>query len=433
MQENNSVTNVSSTATLEKPTRYRWVLPFLLLVIGTVSYCDRLNVAVLIADPSFLKEMGIQGDSLKAGLLMSIFTIGYGVSSFLFSSLGDIFGPRKIMGLAILLWSMSMFVGPLAGSFVVLAFTRVILGVGEGIHWPMQSKYISNWFPSSEHGRANGIWLLGPKLGPAIAVPLFAFILTHWGWHMTFYALGAASLVMFFVLRVLAPDTPSQSRWVNKAELDYITQEQKLIQQGPAVEKMTFKKGLRIVAGNAEFWILTAYYSCQCAIFWGLLTWLPSYLKVARGFSWSAMGNFTSLTWIGAAAMVVLVGALSDKLGRRSPFQIIAMLGYGGGIFLSSQLTDNVAAAWAIAIATMLGAGGMPVTWSLVNKIIPQEAIGTGSGVLNGISVGVGALMPTLIGFLINLTGGYTGGLMSMVGFAVGGLICAGIMTMKKY
>jgi len=433
MQEKNGVNNFNVTTILDKPTRYRWILPFILLVIGTVSYCDRLNVAVLIADPTFLKDMGIQGDSLKMGLLMSIFTIGYGVSSFLFSTLGDIFGPRKIMCLAILLWSISMFVGPLAGSFMVLAMTRVLLGVGEGIHWPMQSKYISNWFPSSEHGRANGIWLLGPKLGPAIAVPLFAFILTHWGWHMTFYALGAASFALLFVLWILAPDSPSQSKWVNQAELDYITQEHELIQQVPGDEKMTFKKGLKTVVGNTNFWLLTGYYSCQCAIFWGLLTWLPSYLKVARGFSWSTMGNFTAMTWMGAAVMIVIVGALSDKLGRRSPFQIIAMLGYGAGIFLSSQLTDNVAAAWAIAIATMIGAGGMPVTWSLVNKIIPKEAIGTGSGVLNGISVGVGALMPTLIGFLINITGGYTGGLLSMVGFAVGGLIFAGILTMKKY
>lgn len=429
MQEINGATIVA-----EKPTKYRWVLPFLLLLVGTISYCDRLNVSVLIADPAFLKDMNIQGDSLKAGFLMSIFTLGYGVSSFLFSSLGDIFGPRKIMCAALFLWAISMYAGPLAGSFMILAVSRMVLGIGEGLHWPMQSKYITNWFPSFEHGRANGIWLLGPKIGPAIAVPLFGFILAHWGWHMTFDLLAATSFIMVFVLWYLAPDTPAQSKWVNQAELTYIAQEKDSAEVSAKDKKAAFKSGLKTVIHSVDFWILTVYYCCQCAIFWGLLTWLPSYLKVARGFSWSAMGNYTAMTWMGAAAAVVLVGAISDKVGRRSPFQIMAMLGYSVGIFISSQLTNNVAAAWAIAIATMIGSGGgMPTTWALVNQIVPKESIGAGSGLMNGVSVAVAALMPSLIGLLINATGGYTGGLMSMVGFGIGGLICAVVLTIKKY
>lgn len=429
-----SVANVGSVAGSEKPTRYRWVIPSLLLVICTVSYFDRLNVSVLIADPVFLASMGIQGDTVKMGLLMSVFTIGYGLSSFVFSSFGDIYGPRKMICAAILLWALSMLIGPLAGTFAVLLGSRALLGVGEGLHWPMQAKYVSNWFPATEQGRANGIWLLGPKLGPALSVPLFAFIVTHWGWQATFYTLAAVSAFMAVVIWRFAPDTPDRAKWVNKAELAFIHGGRDEAEQTTSDKKKSFKHGLKMVLSDPDYWILTVYYCCQCAIFWGLLTWLPSYLKVARGFSWAAMGNYTAMTWVGAAATILVVGTWSDKVGRRAPFQMVAMLGYGGGIFLSSQVADNTIAAVAIAVAGAVGGGfGMPTTWSLVGKIVPRDAVSAGSGFLNGISVGVGALMPTVIGYLIHLTGHYTGGLMSMVGFAVLGLICALTLTIKKY
>jgi sugar phosphate permease len=405
-----------------------------LLGIGTISYFDRLNVSVLIADPVFLKSMGIDGNAVKMGLLMTVFTIGYGVSSFLFSSLGDKYGPRRIISAAIILWALSMFVGPVAGTFAILLTTRAFLGIGEGLHWPMQAKYVSNWFPPNEQGRANGIWLLGPKLGPALSVPLFAFIVSHWGWQATFYSLGVASLFLVVVIWLFAPDTPEESKWVNKAELDYIVSGRGQLQQAGSEKKGSFVDSVKVVIADSNFWILTVYYCCQCAIFWGLLTWLPSYLKVARGFSWAAMGGYTAMTWISAAVMVLVVGAWSDKAGRRSPFQIVAMLGYGIGILLSSQVPDNTTAAVAIVVAGALGSGfGMPTTWALVGKIVPKEAVSTGSGLLNGISVGVGALMPTLIGYLISLTGHYTGGLLSMVAFAALGLVCAVILTFRKY
>ena len=251
-----------------KSTKYRWVVPSILLGIGTVSYFDRLNVSVLIADPVFLKSMGINGDTVKMGLLMTVFTIGYGISSFLFSSLGDKYGPRKMIVGAIILWAISMFVGPVAGTFTILLATRAFLGIGEGLHWPMQAKYVSNWFPPNEQGRANGIWLLGPKLGPALSVPLFAFIVSHWGWQATFYSLGVASLILAFVIWIFAADTPEESKWVNKVELDYIISRRGKLRQKNIGNNISFIDEIRPVITDANFWILTVYYCCQCAIFW---------------------------------------------------------------------------------------------------------------------------------------------------------------------
>jgi sugar phosphate permease len=71
--------NVSTGAL--RPTRYRWVISAVLLITVAIAYMDRLNVAVLIADPQFLAALHINGDPVKMGMLMSVFLVAYGFSS----------------------------------------------------------------------------------------------------------------------------------------------------------------------------------------------------------------------------------------------------------------------------------------------------------------------------------------------------------------
>ena len=49
--------------------------------------------------------------------------------------------------------------------FVVMLGARLLLGVGEAMHWPMQSKFVKNWFPPGERGKANSLWLFWPFSG----------------------------------------------------------------------------------------------------------------------------------------------------------------------------------------------------------------------------------------------------------------------------
>ncbi|MCX7781448.1 MAG: MFS transporter, partial [Negativicutes bacterium] len=73
--------------------------------------------------------------------------------------------------------------------------------------------------------------------------------------------------------------------------------------------------------------------------------WLPSYLKVARGFSWAQMGAFSSLPYILGSLSVLAIGHLSDKLGRRAPFLTIAQFGAALLIYLGANVADNMTSA----------------------------------------------------------------------------------------
>ena len=130
--------------TPSRPTKQRVALVGILLVTLLIAYLDRVNVSVLLADNVFLTEMGIKGNPVQMGMLMTVFLVAYGISNVILSPVGDILGPRKAMSLAILMWAGSLFLGGLAATFTSMLVARFILGIGEGMHWPMQSKFVKN-------------------------------------------------------------------------------------------------------------------------------------------------------------------------------------------------------------------------------------------------------------------------------------------------
>ena len=118
----------------EKPTKQRVILVLILLVTLLIAYLDRVNVSVLLADNTFLSDMGIKGQPVQMGLLMTLFLIAYGISNVFLSPIGDYLGPRKAMCLSIFLWCLSLFIGGIASTFTIMLAAHVILGIGEGMH-----------------------------------------------------------------------------------------------------------------------------------------------------------------------------------------------------------------------------------------------------------------------------------------------------------
>ena len=417
-----------------KPTRQRVLLVLILLVTLLIAYLDRVNVSVLLADNTFLTEMGIKGQPMQMGLLMTVFLIFYGISNVFLSPLGDILGPRKAMSLSILLWGISLVIGGIASTFTIMLAARVILGIGEGMHWPMQSKYVKNWFPPHERGKANAVWVVGLMAGPAIAMPFLTWAIQSYGWRMSFFILVAFGLIPLILLWFFTTDFPSEHKGANKAERDLIEEGQKAEKELEALAgHTTVWENMKVFIFNYRFWMVTLYYFCLASIFWGTMAWLPSYLKVARGFSWAAMGAFASLPYILGIASVLASGYISDKMGRRAPICIVSMLGAAAGIYFGAYAPDNTTAAILISFGIASIGLGIAPAWALVQQIVPGKAIGAGAGMMNGVSNGGSAFSPVLMGFFISISGSYVGGLMFLVGLALFAACCAAVLSYQKY
>jgi sugar phosphate permease len=76
--------------TLEKATRHRFFIVTILFIGIMVAYLDRVNVSILAANERFLIDMGIKGQPIKIGMMMSAFLAIYGIANLVLSPLGDL-------------------------------------------------------------------------------------------------------------------------------------------------------------------------------------------------------------------------------------------------------------------------------------------------------------------------------------------------------
>ncbi|HIU64497.1 MAG TPA: MFS transporter [Candidatus Avacidaminococcus intestinavium] len=428
---------VAVTARYEEPTKKRVALVIILLFTVLVAYLDRVNVSVLIADPAFLEAMGINGKPFEMGLLTSFFVASYGIANFILTPFGDKLGARKTMILALLLWAISSVIGGLAQSFGIMLASRILLGLGEGLHFPMQSKFVKNWFPPHERGRANATWIVGIMAGPAIAMPFFTTIIDTFGWRDSFFALAAIGLIPVYLLWAHTADKPADHKGVNQAELLYIEEalakEAAEEQQKDVEEKPSLSQTLKMLAGNYKFILITLYYTCLGSILWGAMAWLPSYLKMARGFSWSSMGIWASMPYVFGIICIMASGYLGDKYNRRALLCAISMFSAAVGIYLGAQAVDNVAAAMWLTFGVGAIGFGISPAWTIQQRIIPSHSVGTAGGIMNGITNIYSALIPAIIGWLIAFTGTYNAGLMVLVANGLFATVCAIPLVLKKY
>lgn len=412
-----------------RPTRVRFSVLGVLLVTIFVAYLDRANISVLVAHDAFLREMGITGQPQSIGLLMSAFLFTYGISNVVLGPLGDYLGPRKAMAISISLWVIAMVMGGIVTTFIAMIASRVLLGAGEGIHYPMQSVFVKKWFPPRERGRANSVWLTGQSLASAAAMPFFAWSIASFGWRSSFFLCAALGLVPLYLLWFHTTDTPREHKSVNELELRYIESEPAPSVQAPAAAKESLWQNAQGFIGSYRYWVLVVYDICHSMVYWGLASWIPSYLKAARGFSWQQMGWIASLPFILEMVAKLAGGWLADRGDRGALICFVSM----AGSTLSIYFGITVANAGLSAVLISMGVGmiglGSPALWSMTQRIVPSNSIATASGLLNGVATWFGSLSPAIIGFCIALSGGsYAGGLYSLIATTVLGMVLAAVL-----
>ncbi|WP_048244766.1 MFS transporter [Enterobacter sp. BWH52] len=420
---------------IDKPTKKRISLLLILLLTITIAYFDRVNVTVLIADETFQKDLGIMGDPAAAGLIMTLFLIAYGVGNVVLSGLGDYLGARKTMVIAMLGWFIAMVIGGLAPTLMVMLISRFLLGLGEGLHFPTMNVFCRPWFPNHEKAKANAVWFIGTSLAPAFGLPVFVWLVANYSWHYTFILCAILGLIPMYFVWFHTADTPREHPTINQKEIDYIESGMPEPEQNDNTKKLTdtIKISFNLVSKNYLYWIMVIYYSIHNIVWWTLMTWLPTYLKAERGFSWTEMGVLASMPFILGIICKLLAGWASDKIGKRAPFCIIAMGGAAIMLYLSANEVNNWAAAIYILIAMGVITPGAPIMMTMLQEILPKNALSFGTGLLNGISYAVAALGPVVIGFIMSNYGSFSAALSLIIGLAVVGFICGIILTLRKF
>ncbi|WP_319402491.1 MFS transporter [uncultured Anaeromusa sp.] len=379
----------------------RWLLLGASWLVFFVAFLDRVNLSV--AMPLIAKDFQLSPE--QTGLILSAFFITYTLLQVPGGILGDKIGPKKVMTVALVWWSIMTMATGLTKNFSQLYIVRILFGIGEGVHPPCAFKLNSNWFPNRERATANAIFTSANSLGPAVAPPLAVAIIGAWGWHSIFYIFGILGFLVIPLWIWVVRNAPKEDERISQEELKYIEEGQL---ETAAVKEDDNGEGLSSVFRNRNTWLLAlAYFTFLCT-FYGLMTWLPSYLVKARGFEMVKMGIFAGLPFLALGVAQPLGGYISDKIlkGRNRKYQVMVSTLIAAPVLFSvvTAQTEAMAMTALVCSGFVLGLAFGPF-WALPMECVKRKFAGTSSAVMNtGGNVG-GIFAPIAIGYLVGGSG----------------------------
>jgi MFS family permease len=164
----------------------------LLVTSGAVNYVDRATLA--IGNPLIRADLHLSVADM--GLLLSAFLWAYAFAHLPAGGLVDRFGPRRLLGAGILLWSIAQGLTGLCANFGQFVFGRAVLGLGEAPQFPTGARVVRDWFNVRSRGLATGVFNCSSTLGTAIAAPLLTVIMLAVSWRWMFGIMGLAGVIV---------------------------------------------------------------------------------------------------------------------------------------------------------------------------------------------------------------------------------------------
>jgi MFS family permease len=408
----------------------RWLyISFPLLVSFAVAQLVKTSMGIVAASPEFINRFHVGPHSSAVGWASSSFLYAYGVAMLGWGYLVKRIGPRRAMLLGSGIWVLALAVTPFVHTIPQLYGTRIALGAGEACFYPVAHTLTARWFPIQERARANASWLSGIFVGSTVASSLTAVSLTSLGWAGAFWLQAGIALVLAFgVSLLLIRDDPRGATAVGSAEVTHI--EENRFENTDLIPKAGSQSPYR----NYRYWLTMLMYLGTNIPFYGLVTWLPLYLREQRHISFGMVGLI--LTAANALSIVVMIGVSmwSDRRMRRASVAAAGFAVEAIGILGAVLFPENTLV---IGVWVFLGLAGnawcIVANWGLLHSLMPTEEVEHSSGVFACLTNLAGAGAPALIGWLLSTTGSYTPGFLFLVATIVVSIACCAVLIPQRY
>ena len=412
---------------------WRWVMCAMLFFATTVNYLDRQVLSLTWKD--FIAADFHWTDS-QYGTITAWFSIFYALACLFAGKFIDWMGTRKGYLWSIFIWSVGACmhaacgiltlkindIGSMealravqSGSAVALAVStcsvwlflgcRMILALGESGNFPAAIKVTAEYFPKKDRAFATSIFNAGASVGALAAPATIPLLAAHWGWEMAFIIIGALGFVWMFFWFFLY-DKPWKSRFVNRAELEYIQQDDSVAATAevnneggktiPFLKCFTFRQTWAFIAG--KFF--------TDGVWWFFLFWAPAYFSDQYHYrSDSKEAIMLILVLYLIVTVLSICGGYLPKLfvekkgmepysGRMRAMLIFAFFPL---LALFAQPLGRYSAWFPAIIIGLAGAGHQAWSanlYSTIGDMFPKSTIGT--------ITGVGTTMGGLASFMIN-------------------------------
>lgn len=402
-----------------RPSRVRWRIFAIIFALTVINLVDRVSLS--IAMPVIAGEFDLSPS--MQGLILSSFFWAYALLQIPGGWMIDRYGPRRVIGWSTGLWGTFQTLAAFATGGLSLIFARIALGAAEAPLFPAGGKLNSLWLGSGERSRGAVLMDCGGPLGVALGGLIIAYLIAVLdSWRIAFFIAGIATLAMGWLAWHYLRDDPAEHPGVNRAELDVINEGRSLSVAAAAQQAV---KGLGIARRSLVGMLLGR--ASWAMVFFGLLTWGPSYLAQARGFDIKGIGAATFVIFLCGAAGSLTGGFLCDRLihkGVRRGVAAKSLLAFSGLVALCAflllpSLSDPYLAVGLLSLTAFFLMWGS-LYWSFPALLASPARVGLIGGIMNMAGSLGGIAVPILVGLLLQHAGGYA----AVLGFFA---LCSGL------
>lgn len=360
----------------------RWTIS--VCVSRVFLFATFMTVASVV--PILERDWGI--GAARAGAIITVFGLAYGLSLFLFSWAADHVGAKRaVLVSAIASAAAAGAFGVFARDWVTCLVLYGLIGLAQGgVYTPIVMLVAERSTPA-RRGTAMGWLIASTSVGYAVSLLLSGVALGFGGYKTVFLltgflpSLGAAMLVL------------SLARTENRVHARNV--------------RVSIS---RAIFGSRDARLLTAGYTAHSWELLGSWAWLPSLIAASLALSGtgvtaasrSSAFSIAPMHLVGAAAALSM-GALSDRLGRRA-----VLLGVAGAAAVLSLsigwlVTLPVTALVVLGLAySFLTIGDSPVLTTAITEVTDPGYMGMVLAVRSLLGFGAGALAPVAAGLVFD-------------------------------
>ncbi len=368
----------------KQPIYYGW------FIVATVFFIALVSVG---ARNGFGAFVGPMEESLKLesrATMTWAASLGFlvnGISQPFFGRLYDRMGVKVIVGCLIVLGTSTILLfATFHVLFLIFVFGFVMSVAMSGTSLSNTGALLSRWF-RRKRGTALAISTAGASVGGLVLVPFTLYLIQATDWRIAWVVLG--SLIMVFAVpmaAIMLKRDPSEMGLLPDGDIEPSG-------TGPRVSRPEVTGPLEVDEWRKAFrslpiWQMSlAYTVCGATTAVMSVHFIP-YITEERGFSASAAGlAFGLMSGLNAVGVIVM-GAMSDKFGRKDLLGIIyAGRGLAYAVLILSAGTWGLLpeGAWGVWVfATIAGFSWIataPLTTSLTADFYGVRALGTLAGV----------------------------------------------------
>ncbi|WP_414447342.1 MFS transporter [Burkholderia sp. 22PA0099] len=332
-------------------------------------------------------------DQGLAGIVASMTLVATAVGGLVFGFLADRIGRTRSMVMSILCYSIGTALCGVSQDVQQLLVFRFVLGFGVGGEWAAGAALVSETWPAEHRGKALAWVQSAFAAGYALAAVVAALVLPHFGWRGVFFVGIVPALFAFWVRR----HTEEPQVWLRQTR------------------RLGLRETLAELFGpyRRNTLVGLAFTSAAMCGYWGLFTWIPTYLATPAAHGGSGLTLMKSTAWIvvmqaGAAVGFVVFGYLADWIGRRRTYLLF---------FVAAALAVPVytwvrSPSWLFVLGPVVaffGTGfysGFAPTFA---ELFPTRIRATAQGWIYNTGRALSALAPAAVGLLAGRYGVQTG------------------------